>query len=185
MIPYDCEVSWPSYRHWLPDRRGPHDRGAVATGGGKAAGHALPQSPEGAGAGEPSLPLPAGVAPRPSRLPAGGGRASPLSVNPARVWGAGPATTVAGPTDNETHGVAIPARSVAQPLSPPHRATQRLSLLGDPSTHPTGGQGHREAGRQATGQAGPAQTMGLTHRGEREGGEEGGSGEGGSGSSDP
>ncbi len=143
MIPYDCEVSWPSYRHWLPDRRGPHDRGAVATGGGKAAGHALPQSPEGAGAGEPSLPLPAGVAPRPSRLPAGGGRASPLSVNPARVWGAGPAPTVTGPTDNTTHGVAIPARSVAQPLSPPHRSTGPRGT----DTHLTGREGHRRAGR--------------------------------------
>ena len=90
------------------------------------------------------------------RLAAGGGTESPLSVDPARVWGAGEDPTVAGVSDNTTHGVAIPARSGAHPLSPPHRATQRLSLLGDPSTHPTGGQGHRGAGRQATGQAGSA-----------------------------
>ncbi len=101
------------------------------------------------------------------RQAAGWRDGEPLAVNPTRVWGVGPRATLARATDNTTHGLAIPARSVAQSLSPPHRATQRLSLLGDPSTHPTGGQGHREAGRQATGQAGPAQTMSLTHRGER------------------
>ena len=101
------------------------------------------------------------------RQAAGWRDGEPLAVNPTRVWGVGPRATLARATDNTTHGLAIPARSVAHSLSPPHRATQRLSLLGDPSTHPTGGQGHREAGRQATGQAGPAQTMSLTHRGER------------------
>ena len=94
-----------------------------------------------------------------------------LVVDPARVWGAGEDPTVARASDNTTHPVAIPARSGAHPLSPPHRATHRASLLGDPSTHPTGGQGHRGAGRQATGQAGSAQTMSLTLRGrERRGG---------------
>ena len=110
------------------------------------------------------------------RQAAGWRDGEPLAVNPTRVWGVGPRATLARATDNTTHGLAIPARSVAQSLSPPHRATQRLSLLGDPSTHPTGGQGHREAGRQATGQAGPAQTMSLTHRGERGEEERGGVG---------
>ena len=122
-----------------------------------------------------SLPLPLSVAPRlpvPSR---GWGRSEPLLGQPHPVWGVGPETTVAGVSDNETHGVAIPARSGAHPLSPPHRATQRLSLLGDPSTHPTGGQGHRGAGRQVSGQAGSAQTMSPTHHGrERKRGGRGG-----------
>ena len=93
-----------------------------------------------------------------------------LVVDPARVWGAGEDPTVAGASDNTTHPVGIPAWSGAHPLSPPHRATHRASLLGDPSTHPTGGQGHRGAGRQGSGQAGSAQTMSLTLRGERGGG---------------
>ncbi len=115
-----------------------------------------PSHPCGAGAGEPSLPLPVGVAP-PSQPPPGGWWASePLAVYPtpgavvgvvacrcAGPVGVGPRATLARATDNETHGVAIPARSGAHPLSPPHRSTGPRGT----DTHLTGREGHRTAGR--------------------------------------
>ena len=45
-----------------------------------------------------------------TRLAAGSGTEGPLSVDPARVWGAGEEPTITGPTDKTTHPVAIPSR---------------------------------------------------------------------------
>ncbi len=174
-LPYEVTSSLSGYRHWLSDRSGrtcgpsasgcpfprprlrlPAGRHQPGATGPRQASHSLPQSPEGAGAGEPSLPLPVGVAP-PSQPPPGGWWASePLAVYPtpgavvgvvacrcAGPVGVGPRATLARATDNETHGLAIPARLGAHPLSPPHRSTGPRGT----DTHLTGREGHRTAGR--------------------------------------